>query len=243
MPNAASPRREKSLTDIVKYLAAHLEMADADVGRVALPALNAWEAVDAKAGRETTAFDRAHVLACIHQESCQARHNPDEACEACALSSAILWACIVADEQHAHDLADAVGDLMRGLSALEEGIAKPLERFEKGLGMRHEPCPLPDDLRRRSVAPAIRRAFSAARRLLRDVPRRLHPEEIYESLRASPERKPGPKPDGTIAFLADVIKQKTGWGARRVAEAMGLERDDIRNRRKRREPGPRHEPN
>jgi hypothetical protein len=242
MPTAAA-RRQENLSDTVKYLTAHLEIADAHVSKAAQSALDEWEAVDAKAGRKTTVFDRAHIVASTHQQTCKKRNSPADVCEACAISGAILWACIVADEQEAHDLADAVGSLMQGLSALEAEIAKPLERFEKSNGMRREPSPLPDDLRRRSVAPAIRLVFRIARKLLRDVPQRLHPEDIYDGLRASPERNSGPKADRTIKFLADIIKQKTGWGARRAAEVMGLERDDVRRRPKRRAGDPRHEMN
>jgi hypothetical protein len=130
---------------------------------------------------------------------------------------------------------------MRELSVLEEVLAEPLRRFEKINGVHREPCPLPGDLRRRSVVLRIRLVFSVTRRLLRDVPQILHPEAIYDDLRASPERerKSGQKSDGVIIALAHFLKEKTGKGDRRVAEMMGLERDDIRQRRRNRA---KHEP-
>jgi hypothetical protein len=242
MPTAAA-RREESQTDTAKYLAAHLEMADPDLGKAAEPALKEWEAVDAKAGRRTTAFDRAQVLACMHHSRCKARRNPAARCDACAISDAILLCCMISDEQPAHDLVDTVDSLMRGLAALEEEVTAPLQRFDAIAKMRREPHPLPGDLRRRSLVLRIKLVFSVARRLLRDVPEILDPEAIYDGLQASPERKPGPKPDRVRSFLADYLKHRTGWGARRVARTMGLERDNIRRRRQGRERGSNHELN
>lgn len=242
MPTAAA-RREESQTDTAKYLAAHLEMADPDVGKDAEPALKEWEAVDAKAGRRTTEFDRAHLLACTHHSRCQARRSPAARCDACAISDAILLCCMVTDEQPAHDLDEAVVSLTRGLAALEEEVTTPLQRFDAIAKMRREPRPLPGDLRRRSLVLRIKLVFSVARRLLRDVHEILDPEVIYDGLRASPERKSGPKPDRARSFLADYLKHRTGWGVRRVARTMGLERDNIRRRRQGRERGPNHEPN
>ncbi len=237
MPTAS--HREESQRDNARFLAVNLERADPGLAEAAQPALEEWATTAAKAGCKTTGFDRARILASTHQARCQAGQMPGGRCDACALSSAILLSCVVADEQHVHDLADAVGSLMRELSVLEEAVLKPLQRFEELTGAHREPRPLPGDLRRRSVAPRIRLVFSVARALLRDVPEILHQEAIYDDLRASPERKPGLKSDGVTTFLADFLKQKTGKGDRRVAEMMGLERDDIRQRRRRRA---KHEP-
>ena len=242
MPTATA-RREESQTQTIKCMTAHLEIADPDLGKAAEPALKEWEAVDARAGRETTESDRAHVLACTHHSRCRARQSQADRCDACAISDAILLACMIDDEQPAHDLADAIGSLMSGLSALEEEVSTPLQRFEAVAKMRCEPHPLPGDLRRRSLVLRIRLVFSVAQRLLRDVPAILHPEAIYDGIRASPERRPGPKPDWTIEPLADFLRRRMDCGERRAAEIMGLERDDIRQRRRRRERGPRHEPN
>jgi hypothetical protein len=226
--------KQDSIAALINDLATNLEEADPTAKESAEKEWAIWSQVEVERAREPRQADRAYLLATAHLPRCRQRREAK--CVPCAIAKAILLCCMVEDDKHALDFALAVGAEVRNLLAIRMRLIIALAKYqkaEKHITRMRRDLLLPTELRRRAIPLRVRLAARLSHKLLQEVPRILLPEEMYRAMRPSLFAKPGVQADAVVDFIARFLKNETGRGDKRVADLMGLTKEDVRRRRRR----------